>query len=143
MVALEDGSMKISEIDISISDPQKAGSAITYFKRYNLAAILDLDIDDDDDGEVAVVAHKEAAVESEKKWLNVTKFKGSKEYSPEWLEIKASVSEFATAQAFIANAGSLYKLSGAVRAELESLFATYLSDKKNEKGLPDISNPAF
>lgn len=35
------------------NDPQAIGSAITYMRRYSLAAILGLNIDDDDDGNVA------------------------------------------------------------------------------------------
>ena len=35
-------------------DPQKLGSAITYFRRYNLLALLNLMTEDDDDGDSAV-----------------------------------------------------------------------------------------
>lgn len=36
--------------------PQEFGSSITYARRYNLGALLNLDIDDDDDGNVANTA---------------------------------------------------------------------------------------
>lgn len=47
-------------------DPQSMGSAITYQRRYSIAAILNLNIDDDDDGNAA----SQPAKKEEKPWLN-------------------------------------------------------------------------
>ena len=60
------------------SDPQAQGSAISYMRRYALAAVLGLNIDDDDDANAAThgaATPKEAsanakAAASEKPWLN-------------------------------------------------------------------------
>lgn len=41
------------KIGTSTADPQKFGSAVTYYKRYALAAMLGIPQDDDDDGEGA------------------------------------------------------------------------------------------
>lgn len=45
--------------------PQEFGSSITYAKRYNLGALLNLDIDDDDDGNAANTAQKTAFAKNE------------------------------------------------------------------------------
>ena len=60
------------------SDPQAQGSAISYMRRYALAAVLGLNIDDDDDANAAThgaATPKEASANakaqaSEKPWLN-------------------------------------------------------------------------
>lgn len=41
-------------LPIAKNDPQGAGSAVTYGRRYSLSALLSLATDDDDDGEAAV-----------------------------------------------------------------------------------------
>lgn len=42
-----------SEFNILNNDPQKAGSEITYWKRYNLGQLLNIQTDTDDDGNLA------------------------------------------------------------------------------------------
>lgn len=66
-----------------ITDPQKLGSAITYFRRYTLQSLLALQAEDDD----ANLASKKTIKESEtivddKKWLNLNtpEFKKAIEY---------------------------------------------------------------
>lgn len=56
----------------SKDDPQGVGSAITYQRRYALAAILGLNIDEDDDGNAASKpTEKKAEVKQpQKEWLN-------------------------------------------------------------------------
>jgi len=49
-----------------ITDPQKLGSAITYFRRYTLQSLLALQAEDDD----ANLASKKAPVKDDLKWLN-------------------------------------------------------------------------
>jgi hypothetical protein len=58
-------------------DPQGIGSAITYQRRYALAAALGLNIDDDDDGNAASRnGHATTEVKDDKPWLN----EGTPEY---------------------------------------------------------------
>lgn len=45
---VESGESVDSSIELTQKDPQKKGSEITYFRRYNLVAIFDLNVDDDD-----------------------------------------------------------------------------------------------
>ena len=49
----EDNSKVESEFNILNSDPQKAGSEITYWKRYNLWQLLNIQTDTDDDWNLA------------------------------------------------------------------------------------------
>jgi|ERR1035437_790636 hypothetical protein len=54
------------------TDPQGAGSVITYQRRYALVSILALNIEDDDDANTGThgAATPEAAIEAAKLWLN-------------------------------------------------------------------------
>ena len=85
-----------------INDPQKLGSAITYYRRYTLASLLGLQAVDDD-GNVA------SGVTEEKKWLN------------------QNTPEFSKAIEFIKGGGSIeaikskYKVSKKVEDELAKL----------------------
>ena len=93
-------------------DPQGVGSAITYQRRYALAAILGLNIDEDDDGnEASKPAEKkqEAKPEDDKPWLN----KGSKEYV-------AAVNRLQKGTATIQQIKEHFKLSKDVYANLEA-----------------------
>ena len=56
------------------SDPQSMGSAITFQRRYSLAAILCLNIDEDDDGNKgSTLPHPTThPTKEDKPWLNVT-----------------------------------------------------------------------
>jgi len=51
-----------------INDPQKLGSAITYYRRYTLASLLGLQADDDD-GNLAS-GNASSPVQDDKAWLN-------------------------------------------------------------------------
>jgi len=85
-----------------INDPQKLGSAITYYRRYTLASLLGLQAVDDD-GNVA------SGVTEEKKWLN------------------QNTPEFSKAIEFIKGGGSIeaikskYKVSKKTEDELAKL----------------------
>lgn len=49
IIDIEDGEFVSSEMHLpNITDPQKLGSAITYFRRYTLESLLGLKADDDD-----------------------------------------------------------------------------------------------
>src|SRR6056300_1212048 len=85
-----------------INDPQKLGSAITYYRRYTLASLLGLQAVDDD-------ANVASGVTSQKKWLN------------------QNTPEFSKAIEFIKGGGSIeaikskYKVSKKVEDELAKL----------------------
>jgi hypothetical protein len=51
----------------NIGDPQKLGSAITYFRRYTLQSLLGLQAEDDDGNK----ASKPVSTENTKDWFNV------------------------------------------------------------------------
>jgi hypothetical protein len=71
-----ESSLKLPEIQ----DPQKIGSAITYYRRYTLASLLGLQAEDDD-GNMASQPVKPQN-EPEKKWLN--RLDKDKNVTPEW-----------------------------------------------------------
>lgn len=66
----ESGESVKSSFPVHGSKPQEIGSSITYARRYNLTALLNLDIDEDDDGNAANEAKKVSSKEQEKPWFN-------------------------------------------------------------------------
>lgn len=86
-------------------DPQSRGSAITYARRYAIAAILSLNIDDDDDGNLATHGTASPYENTEKKWLNT------------------NTPEFEKAKDFIAKGGKVdaIKTKYKIRKEVEDL----------------------
>ncbi len=70
ITSISDGKETVtSDFPLFGSKAQDFGSSISYARRYNLGALLNLDIDDDDDGNVAQEAQK-----VEKKWFNQPEF---------------------------------------------------------------------
>lgn len=100
IIDTDGGSVESSMFLPEISDPQKLGSAITYYRRYTLQSLLALQAEDDDAN--ATVNE----VKDNKKWLNL------------------NTPEFSKATEFIKNGGKIqsiqskYKLSKLVKEEL-------------------------
>lgn len=85
-----------------ISDPQKLGSCITYYRRYTLASLLGLQAVDDD-------ANVASGVTLDKKWLN----QNTPEYS--------KAIEFIKGGGSVEAIKSKYKVSGKIENELAKL----------------------
>lgn len=85
-----------------ITDPQKLGSAITYFRRYTLQSLLALQAEDDD----ANLASKKTPVKDNLKWLN----KNTPEFN--------KVVEYLKKGGNIAEVEKKYKISTEVKIEL-------------------------
>lgn len=67
---VEDGEFVFSEMELpNLQDPQKLGSAITYFRRYTLQSLLGLQAEDDDANKAS--AQTTSNKEDDKPWLNV------------------------------------------------------------------------
>ena len=54
-----------------LNDPQKLGSAITYYRRYTLQSLLALQAEDDDANLASNKGNAKSATTEELKWLNV------------------------------------------------------------------------
>lgn len=77
IVDIETGESVSSEIRLpQLNDPQKLGSAITYYRRYTLQSLLGLQAEDDDANKASKPATKQQPT-NDLPWLNV----GSKEWS--------------------------------------------------------------
>lgn len=85
-------------------NPQQMGSAITYYRRYSLAALLSLEIEDDDANMASQPTAKPA---EDKQWLN----KGSENYYK-------VLDALTNGKATIAQVESKYKLSKELKEEL-------------------------
>lgn len=103
IIDTDGGSVESTMFLPEISDPQKLGSAITYYRRYTLQSLLALQAEDDDAN--ATVNE----VKDNKKWLNL------------------NTPEFSKAIEYLKNGGKItaiqskYKLSKTVKEELLKL----------------------
>jgi hypothetical protein len=96
------------------NDPQGRGSAITYQRRYALAAILGLNIDDDDDANAATFGNAKENISKDienKPWLN----KGTKEFD-------GAVKKLRAGETSIEKIKSVMKVSKEVEELLKSVF---------------------
>lgn len=62
-------------------NPQDMGSAVTYYKRYNLCALLNI-AEEDDDGQKAADAAKRA---TDKQWAKINEYREADKIPPRWL----------------------------------------------------------
>lgn len=71
LVEIESWEYVLSEFPIFWTKPQEIGSSITYARRYNTLALLDIPTDEDDDGNAVNTATR---IKSEATWWQVTKW---------------------------------------------------------------------
>ena len=108
IIEIETGDEICSSLELPpLTDPQKIGSAITYYRRYTLQSLLGIQAEDDD-------ANKASGKETKKepeKWLNVD--------SEEWNAL-AKVVEKGT-NVTLAQVRKKYKVSKETQKALETL----------------------
>ena len=74
IIDIESGQEISSDIELpSIADPQKLGSAITYYRRYTLQSLLGLQAEDDDANAASKADPKTKPEDDNKEWLNIGK----------------------------------------------------------------------
>lgn len=80
IIDIETGDKIESSISLStITDPQKKGSEITYYRRYSLTSLLGLQAEDDDANKASgKVTEKPAEAPKVTDWLNEAKFNEAK-----------------------------------------------------------------
>ena len=110
---VESGESIESSIELqSFSDPQKAGSAITYYRRYTLQSLLGLQAEDDDANKAAGKATEKQTVDS---WMSAKQFE----------QAKSSIDMAKKALSFYdgktEHDGKVYGMKKEYRAELEKL----------------------
>lgn len=102
ITCIESEQSVISNLQLpQITDPQKLGSCITYFRRYTLASLLGLQAEDDDGN-----AASGKVSEVEKKWLNAN--------TPEYTK----AIEYLQGGGTLDNIKAKYKISKKVQDEL-------------------------
>lgn len=108
IIEIETGDEIFSSLELPpLTDPQKIGSAITYYRRYTLQSLLGIQAEDDD-------ANKASGKETKKepeKWLNVD--------SEEWNALAKVVENGTTVT--LAQVRKKYKVSKETQKALESL----------------------
>lgn len=108
--------MATSEMKPIKNDPQSIGSAITYQRRYSIAALLNLNIDEDDDGNAASQPQNTQSNEAlDKKWLNKYSDRSTQTLSKEW---NNAVVKLQSGDITISTIKQNYKVSKENEAEL-------------------------
>lgn len=108
--------MATSEMKPVKNDPQSIGSAITYHRRYSIAALLNLNIDEDDDGNAASQPTQTQSNETiDKKWLNKFQDRQTQTLSKEW---NNAVMKLQSGEVTIEKIKQSYKVSKENEAEL-------------------------
>jgi hypothetical protein len=114
----ESGEYRQSWVELPPSqNPQAAGSAITYFRRYTLAALLALEIEEDDDGNTAAQHNTSASNGSEKQWLNKHADKAKTQTTETWEKVVASLHNGYTLE----QVEKKYKINKELKEELEAI----------------------
>lgn len=112
----------------SVVDPQKIGSAITYFRRYGLAAMLNLEQEDDDGNSAAERDANDPAKNGQKEGAHSTQ-KGGKERAKEIADlIKAGYIKKETYEASL-KACKVKTLTDLPKDEAQSLINHGLDNK--------------
>jgi len=113
----------------ALNDPQKIGSAVTYYRRYTLQSLLALQAEDDDANKASgKVVDKPKNVsnnstkkvaDADKKWLNDTD-RETGEPTREWSNIEAKIETKVITN--VQQIRDAYKVSNAIAEKLEKLF---------------------
>lgn len=70
---VEEADFVSSEIKLpELTDPQKLGSSVTYYRRYTLQSLLGLQAEDDDGNKASKTPNKSSNKAEDKPWLNIT-----------------------------------------------------------------------
>lgn len=122
IVDIETGDSVNSQLALpELNDPQKIGSAITYYRRYTLQSLLGLQAEDDD-AETANGRGKTVPKDNNRpepsKWLNQKDKQGN--VTPEWQNIIDGINNGKITDP--KEVRNYYKVGKAVYAELEQLF---------------------
>ena len=115
---LESGQCVTSCIKLpQLTDPQKIGSAITYYRRYSLQSLLALQTDDDDANEASdnkPTKTTQTPKTEPEKWLNI--LDKDKNFTPEWSNIIKAIQEKKISS--VADVRKYYKVSKEVETKI-------------------------
>ncbi len=95
IIDVESAEKVISEIELTnITDPQKRGSEITYYRRYTAQSLLGLQAEDDDANSASKAGNNSAAKaeEPQKPWLNIYK-NGTTELTDEMTKVSVKMKD--------------------------------------------------
>ena len=96
-----------SELELTTQKPQDKGSEITYFRRYNLLSLLDLEVEDDDWKKAQAGEQKD-----EKPWFN----------KPQLENLEKAKSKYNNWDEALKVARSKYKVSNDMKEQILSIY---------------------
>jgi len=108
-----------------LDDPQKIGSAITYYRRYTLQSLLALQAEDDDGNTASGHNNKSAQKQQiemkqaapQQKWLNI--LDNDKNYTKEWYNVLNGIEKGTITS--VADVRKYYAVNKEVAAQIENL----------------------
>ena len=116
---IKSGEFVSSEIEIgTITDPQKVGSAITFYRRYTLQSLLGIQAEDDDANTTVKTPQKTQSASEPTEWLNLFDKKGIKLKSFD--EIQSAIND--GKKFTLIDIRKKYKVSKVVAEELKTNF---------------------
>jgi hypothetical protein len=113
-----------SELELPvITDPQKIGSAITYYRRYTLQSLLGLETEDDDGNKASEIKSTITTLQDKtnEKWLNETNQSGNE--TKEWINVVKAIKDSKITS--IADVRKIYKVARATAIKIENLIKEY------------------
>lgn len=114
----------VSEIELpNLTDPQKIGSAITYYRRYSIVSMFSLKVEDDDANKASGNSKTEKKPKQDNtpeptKWLNV--MDKEQNFTKEWLSIQKGITDGKLTS--VQDVRKYYKVNKEVAAKLEEQF---------------------
>ena len=109
----ESGEKIESEFPVFGNKPQEIGSSISYARRYNIQAMLDIPTEDDDGNQANTASRtKTVSQEPQKPWMK----------EPEFEKMKENISMFETADEAVRVARVKYAVSKPMEQTIRSLF---------------------
>ena len=110
-----------SEMELTnLTDPQKRGSEITYYRRYTLQSLLSLQAEDDDANNASVKSSRVSADNLPTKWLNKKISRDSDDLTKEWINVVAGIDKGTVNS--VTDIRKAYKVNKEVAMELELIF---------------------
>ena len=89
IIDLESGESIQSEIEISTIKPKDKGSEITYYRRYNLLCLLDLEVEDDDGAAAQKSFQKNEIKKNQKKVFGEKEFQNLVEKKDNYIDARS------------------------------------------------------
>jgi ERF superfamily. len=129
IVNMENPEEKISsDLSVPLSDPQKTGSAVTYFRRYNLCLLLNIIVEwEDDDGNTA-----SSPKETTEKKKDTARVKITNEAFEGLKKNKQFITDCISAEDLLTKVNKKYILTAPQTEEIKKLYEQTIGEEQSD-----------